>query len=274
MEISEEKVEMIKNVRLIDAFKKLTLSDSDQPHFMTKEQELEANRRLCQALKNIPEPLNNMAKFLQDHSGVIAGSFLLRCIFDQRFVFPPGDIDIFFSARDMGVVYEALSKFGWKYTRDNQLRTIAGYLHIANIEHQYHMEKDGFIVNCIFFRGGSKSTQDTCEEIDRGFDLDGCTLKWTGKVWSLAPDVNFQDLLQGILVYRESCLKDCINTMSNRDPRSHKYGGLHPKTRNSTEWEKVLYQRIQSRMTKYKNRGFTISNEVRIYQTLLELLLH
>jgi hypothetical protein len=267
-----------KKTGLIDTFQKLTLSDGLK-NCITEQQEQEANKRLCQALKNIPAPLNNMAKFLQDHSGVIAGSFLLPCILDQRFAYTPGDIDIFFGDHSSVtnhfpvIIHDALLQFGWKYVADSQIKTKLGYLHIANIKHQYHMVKDGFIVNCIFYQLGSNGEniiQNICRQIDQGFDFDGCTLKWDGKCWSLAADVDIQNLLRGILVYRESWLKDCFNTMDGKN-FSFSYSRPPPKTCNNVAWEKMLYERVQSRITKYKNRGFTISNEARVYQLIHQL---
>ena len=253
---------------LLAAFQQLTLSEfKQQPNYIEPELQQKATARLFHVLKYVPAPLNDMTKFLKAYSGVMAGSFLLSCLVHDRFV--PGDIDIFFSAKFESIICTLLTRFGWEYVKCDKLKTNVGYLLIAGIASQYHMKKSGCLVNCIFYELPSEDhmTEVICQRIDDGFDLDGCTLKWDGESWRLANDVSVQNLLKGILVFRESCLRQ----FDDIKDRNVQY--LHPKTCNFTSWEEVLYRRIDSRLTKYQDRGFTIANAVRVYQLLVELLL-
>lgn len=222
--------------------------------------------RLMENLKKLPAPLNDVyiSKFLQHHQAVLTGSFLFSCVMpDSSFV--PQDIDVVFGKNYADAV-EELEKTGWSYVPTDRLTSRDGYCNMAHVTDQFHMAHravPNIKLNVITYKT-CENQKDIQKCIDEYFDLDGCTLSYNGSDWHIAQDVDLNKfMIQKVLVYRESVLKDRIKK-PNRAPNV---------VYNKTPWEKAIYNWIMDRLKKYESRGFIISNvqDVRIYlQDMLE----
>ena len=131
---------------------------------------------LNRQLRHLPAPLPRIHEWLQEYDARLAGSFVTQCFFPHE-DWKYGDIDIFCREGDTRTLVERLTRqHGWRVNHDS--REDDYQESVSDVFHSVKLVCQGVTLNLVAYKSPLVDAQ-----IDKSFDLDGCTMRWDGKRW-------------------------------------------------------------------------------------------
>ena len=229
---------------------------------------LEKKQSACQYLLDqcarLPKPLNNILEFLSIVNGVVAGSFVVKAFF-QTDPWEPNDIDIWLPAATPSCSPEGLVSYlescGWTFIErktDREYDSSQIHFESFSFSHGDPMLARVPVLNLV-------ATQVTASELEthlqKSFDLNGCTATWRRDgTFNLAMDWADFFARQWKFIPAE------VLRLRSYRPR------LPVTATRRWMFDRLIQYRkrvLASRIRKYVNRGFVITNATEILLLVL-----